>query len=268
MNFYLLFGNPVGHSFSPQLHKIISEEANIDASYRSRQLEENQLEQAIEAMKVLDIDGANVTIPYKKSFFPYIDELSELATYLNAVNTLKLSEGKIKGYNTDYDGIGFTFKINGWDIKDKDIYILGSGGASLTAAYYIQNNQANSVTIVTRDKYQAHSDPFDRIDYNDLVNIKGDILINGTPVGMHPNIETSPVTPEVVQNFDFLFDMTYNPAVTKFLSYGQKQDKQTINGLDMLIGQAIKSVEIWEETKISVQAIERIRKRVKEVLNQ
>ena len=85
---------------------------------------------------------------------------------------------------------------------------------------------------------------------------------------MHPNIETSPVTPEVVQNFDFLFDMTYNPAVTKFLSYGQKQDKQTINGLDMLIGQAIKSVEIWEETKISVQAIERIRKRVKEVLNQ
>lgn len=268
MNFYLLFGHPVGHSFSPQLHKIIYEEANINASYRARQLEENQLKDAIAAMKVLDIGGANVTIPYKKQFFLYIDELSELATRLNAVNTLKLSDGQIKGYNTDYDGVGFSFEVNGWDIKDKTVYILGSGGASITAAHYIQDNHAASVTIVTRNKNQPHDDPFNRIDYDDLANTKGDILINGTPIGMHPNVDASPVSPDVVQNFDYLFDMTYNPAITKFLSYGNDQNKQTINGLDMLIGQAIKSVEIWEEIIINDDAIKRIRTRVKEVLNQ
>lgn len=268
MNFYLLFGNPVGHSFSPQLHSIIYEEANINASYKSRQLAPDQLEAAIDALKVLDIGGANVTIPYKKAFFQYIDELSDLARALNAVNTLKQVNGHIIGYNTDYDGIGFSFRVNGWNIQDKDVYILGTGGASLTVAYYLQNNGAKSVTIVTRDKHKMHDDPFERIDYQDLETITGDILINGTPVGMHPHVDDSPVTPEIISHFDGLFDLTYNPAVTKFLSYGQMQNKQTMNGLDMLIGQAIKSVEIWEEIIINESTIERIRQRVKEVLNQ
>lgn len=268
MNFYYLFGKPVGHSLSPQLHQIIYEAAGIQATYKKIQIEADQIPAVVQGMKALQIGGANITIPYKQSFFAEIDHLSDLARRLDSVNTLNLVDGQVYGYNTDYDGILFAFKRAGWQIKDKSVYILGSGGASMTMAYVALDQGAKSVTVVSRSGAKGVTAEADWkiIDYEELANRSGHILVNGTPVGMYPQVDQSPVGSEIIQQFDRLFDMTYNPRLTKFLVDGQAQAKEIMNGLEMLIGQAIKAVEIWEDREIDDQAVAVICQKVRELV--
>ncbi len=252
MKFYGLFGKTLGHSISQQIHKKIYEVAGITAAYKNFEINEEQLPAALESLVILGIDGANITIPYKQDFIPLIEKLSPLAERLHAVNTIKNVNGAFEGHNTDYDGIALTFKLKDWDVKGKQTYILGSGGASLAIAHYFQDQGAESITIVSRSATEMMG-PFEYIDYNALKKRTGDFLVNCTPVGMYPNVTASPVDETVITNFSYLFDMTYNPTVTKFLEIGNNLGKDTVNGLDMLVGQAIRSVEIWEERDFTQQ---------------
>lgn len=250
MNFYGLFGKTLGHSISPQIHKKIYEGTGIKAAYKNFEINEDQLEGALNAMQILGINGANVTIPYKEDFLPLLDAISPLAERLHSVNTIKNNEGTFIGYNTDYDGIALTFDLMKWKVKDKKTYILGSGGASHAIAHYFKDQEAASVTIVSRTPSKSTGD-WEFIDYKELENREGDFIVNCTPVGMYPNIDASPVNEDILNRFNYLFDMTYNPAETKFLKIGNQLGKETVNGLDMLVGQAMRSVEIWEDFKIS-----------------
>lgn len=250
MNFYGLFGKSLGHSISPEIHKKIYEVAGIEAAYKKFEISKEELLGSLDAMKILGIKGANVTIPYKEDFIPLLNNISPLAKRLHSVNTIK-NDGEIfTGYNTDYDGIALTFELKNWVVKNKSAYILGSGGASHAVAHFLKDQGAASITIVSRTPQNLEG-PWEFIDYNELEKREGDFLINCTPVGMYPNIDASPVSEVVIKKFNCLFDMTYNPAETLFLKIGKKLDKDTINGLDMLVGQAICSVEIWEDREIS-----------------
>ncbi len=246
MKFYGLFGKTLGHSISQQIHKKIYEVAGIDAAYKNFEIKEEQLPAALESLQILGIRGANITIPYKQDFIPLINKLSPLAERLHSVNTIKNVNGAFEGYNTDYAGIALTFELKNWQVKDKQAYILGSGGASLAIAHYLSDQGAQSVTIVSRSVGQKNG-PWKYIDYAELKKRSGDFLVNCTPIGMYPDVDASPVDETVIAQFNYLFDMTYNPAVTKFLGIGNSLGKDTVNGLDMLVGQAIRSVEIWEE---------------------
>jgi len=257
MRFYGLFGNPLGHSISQQIHKKIYEQANLHAAYKNFEIEENELKAALEAMKLLDIQGSNITIPYKKKFIPFLDEISPLAERLQSVNTIKNNGGVFEGYNTDYDGIDLTFKNESWSVKGEKAFILGSGGASKAAAHYLRDQGAKSVSIVSRTPDKTNTE-WDFISYEELAQQPGHILVNSTPVGMHPNTDASPVGKDIIQHFDILFDLTYNPAETLFLHYGNELGKETANGLDMLVGQAIRSVEIWEDKKLDEQTVQDI----------
>lgn len=257
MKFYGLFGNPLGHTISPAIHKKIYEMAGIEAAYKTYEIKENQLEAALESMKVLNIGGANVTSPFKKKFIPLLDYVSERTARLNSVNTIKNCNGAMEGYNTDYDGIEMTFQLRNWEIEEKDFFIMGTGGASHAMVYFLLDNKAKSITVVSRYPGEYHPD-YEIINYEDLTEKSGDYLINCTPVGVYPNINESPVEKEVVANFNRIFDMTYNPPESLLLQYGKELGRETANGMDMLVGQAIRSVEIWEEQVFDDALIENI----------
>ncbi|MGP6147319.1 shikimate dehydrogenase [Jeotgalibaca sp. A122] len=254
MKFYGLFGETLGHSISPQIHKKIYEIAGIEGAYKNFEIAADELEEALTGLKVLGISGSNVTIPYKQAFIPLMDSLSPLAERLHSVNTIKNNNGYFEGYNTDYDGIALTFELRNWQVKDKHTYILGSGGASLAIAHYFQDQGAASVTIVSRSAGEMDG-PWEYIDYEELTGRTGDIIVNCTPVGMYPNVDASPVDESVIANFEILFDMTYNPVETVFLQIGNRLGKQTTNGLDMLVGQAIRSVAIWEDREFTKEEV-------------
>lgn len=257
MNFYGLFGNPLGHSISPQIHKKIYEVAGIDAAYKTFEIEAHELEPGLQAMKVLGIKGANVTIPYKQDFIPLLATLSPLARRLHSVNTIKNNQGILEGYNTDYQGIALTFAQRNWQVQDQQVFILGSGGASHAAAHFFHDQGAASVTIVSRSAHSQEGQ-WDYMDYEQLTEQTGDILVNCTPLGMYPHIDASPVSKETIDAFSIVFDMIYNPAETLFLKWASELHKEHANGLDMLVGQAIHSVEIWEDRVISDEHVKDI----------
>ena len=160
-------------------------------------------------------------------------------------------------------------KISSIDVRDKVAVILGNGGASRAVLHYLLDNEIRKVYIVSRNpnKEVFEFENVKVISYEELNSLRGDILINSTPVGMYPNTENSPVCKEVIDRFDSLVDLIYNPMETKFLSYGKELNKKTVGGLYMLVGQAVKAQEIWQDTIINDSVIENIYRKIKMNLN-
>ena len=193
-----------------------------------------------------------------------LDGISEEAVKIGAVNTIYLNNGELQGFNTDYYGFGVMLKISNIDVKDSIAVILGNGGASRAVLHYLLDNGVREVYIASRSpnnkEYSLSNVKI--ISYEELKGIKGDILINSTPVGMYPNISESPVSKDIISNFNSIVDLIYNPAETKFLSYGKELNKKVVGGLYMLVGQAVKAQEIWQEEDIDQAIIKDIYNRI------
>lgn len=191
-----------------------------------------------------DLNGLNVTIPYKESVIPFLDKLSKNATQIGAVNTIKFTKkGKLKGYNTDYYGFKKSLEPL-LEPHHKKALILGTGGASKGVAFALDQLDI-TYTFVSRQAKQ------NCIDYS-LINATTfdnyQIIINCTPVGTSPNIDLFPLIPyEYFTEKHIAYDLIYNPAETQFLSKAKAQGAQIKNGLDMLIFQAEKAWKIWNK---------------------
>jgi shikimate dehydrogenase len=253
MNFYGLFGERLSHSLSPEIHKEIYERVNIQAAYKTFSFPPSQLQEAVCALRTLSIKGVNVTIPYKEAVLPFLDEIDSHAQKLEAVNTILQKNGKLIGYNTDYDGFGLIFSRRNWSVEGKTATVLGSGGAAKMAIHYLEAHGASHIHVISRspDRFE-NTERKTYTNYKELMELSGNFLINTTPVGMFPHVENTPASEEVIQAYDCLIDLIYNPYETLFLTLGKAWKKETANGMDMLIGQAIRSVEIWEEKKIDL----------------
>lgn len=265
MEFYGLLGEKLSHSLSPEIHSELLKSINKDGAYKLFEVEKEKLEDFTEALKLLKIKGSNVTIPYKKDIMKYIDNISEEAEKIGAINTISLENGKLYGYNTDYYGFGYMLKANNISIEGKSAVILGSGGACRAVVHYLLDNEISDIKIVSRNpnKEEFNMQNVDVITYEELKNISGDILINSTPVGMYPNINISPVSEEIIRNFNILVDLIYNPMETKYIGIGKSLSKKTTSGLYMLIGQAAKAQEIWQGIKINEEIIKEIYDKLK-----
>jgi shikimate dehydrogenase len=244
MKTYGLIGYPLEHSFSGKYFAEKFEKENIqNCEYQLFPIENIQ---KFVNLKKQNIAGLNVTIPYKEQVIPYLDELDEHANAIGAVNVIQIKNGKTKGYNSDYYG----FKDSLLDFLPKDFnskaLVLGTGGAS-KAIKQVLVDLSISFNIVSR------KDGFD-FTYEEL-NSKPAILddyhliINTTPLGTYPNVEEKPDIPyRALNNNHYLYDLVYNPSETAFMKAGQNQGAKTTNGLEMLIGQAEKSWEIWNRS--------------------
>ncbi len=235
---YGLIGKKLNHSFSPTYFQDKFRKENIlNSSYSIYEINDVS---DFEALKKLDILGLNVTIPYKTSIIPYLDYLHESAKAVGAVNTIEFDDGRLVGHNTDIYGFERSLLkfINGKN--PKKALILGTGGASKAVSFVF-----NKLNISYR--YVSRSSEF--LGYEDLdrsIMEQADIIVNTTPLGMFPNVEDSPSVPyELMNEKHLVIDLIYNPEKTLFLKQAQQHSAQIQNGLEMLIYQAERSWEIW-----------------------
>ena len=244
MKNYALIGEHLGHSHSPQVHTAIFEAMNVEGNYTKIECSKDELKGLIDDLRNGKYFGFNVTIPYKLEIMKYLDEIDPKAKEIGAVNTVAIKNGKVIGYNTDYYGC-----------QNKNAYILGTGGASLAVSHSLKDLGAN-VTFVSRNPKNSNTISYEELEKRDI-----DVLVNATPVGMYPDINSSPVNENIAKKAKYVLDLIFNPEITKILSYANSK----MNGFYMLVGQAIKSEEIWQDKKCR-QDIEVIIKRVKEMI--
>ena len=211
-------------------------------------LYEKRPEELEDFLKNGDFTGLNVTIPYKKAVIPYCARLSETAQKLQSVNTLlRLPDGSLEGHNTDY--FGFLTMLQGLTLAGKKALVLGSGGASNTAAVALRDQRAQVVVISRKGENN----------YENLhLHRDAAVLVNATPVGMYPNVGVAPLDIGQFPKLEAVLDVIYNPARTKLLQEAMALGIPVVNGLEMLVAQAQKSAEIWTGVPMERQKTEEI----------
>ena len=261
MKHFGLFGEHLTHSISPQIHEYVYKKINMDADYSLIEFPEHLLESNVKNLQAKNIEGINVTIPYKKSIINYLDSIDELASSIGSVNTICITEKGLTGYNTDYYGIVSTLD-DYLPLANENFLILGYGGASLPLIHYLIEQNAKKIYIASRDPKNSKknlesiigvdsvNNEVEFIDYEYIDSVSGKIIFNSTPLGMYPNEDTSPIDKKYLLNFQIAIDLIYNPVETRFLKDARESGLQCQNGLKMLVYQAIKSIEIWLDKKI------------------
>ena len=263
-----LIGHPVEHSFSPPMHNAAFDALNMDYAYVAFDVNPNDLKSAIEGAESLNIKGFNVTIPHKVDVMQYLDELDEVARLIGAVNTIDFKN--LKGYNTD--GIGAVKAIEEvTSIKNKNVVVAGAGGASRAISFYIAKYGAESLTILNRNQAKAESLASDVSDSgligevaSDSINAIGnymesaDVLIDATPLGMHPNINDEPIVKADMMDEDLVvFDAVYNPNETVLIKEAIKANAKPVYGIKMLLYQGAESFKIWTGKTAPVDVMEK-----------
>lgn len=260
MKLYGLIGEKLSHSLSPEIHNEIFKNLNIDGNYSLFEISKERISDLDIAIKTLNIRGINVTIPYKETVIKLLDEISDEAKKIGAVNTIISKKNKLIGYNTDYYGFKYMLEWKEINLKGKKVVILGTGGASKAVVSYALDAGVEKIYLVSRSnrEYPIKNPKISIVNYEELKDIEGEIMINTTPVGMYPNILESPVEKEVIKRYKALVDLIYNPKETVFLSYGKEFGLKTVHGLMMLVGQAVKAEEIWQGKEIDKEIIMKI----------
>lgn len=240
-----LIGFPLSHSFSRKFFTDKFSNEGIDAEYLNFELENiEQLPHLIAAHP--DLEGLNVTIPYKEQVVSFIDAIDKEASGIQAVNTIKIIRTghhvSLHGYNTDIPGFQESIKPLIQKYHNKAL-VLGTGGASKAVVRALTNLGIDSI-LVSRNPEEKGELSYNDLDEDVMTSYK--IIVNTTPIGTFPNIEGCPAIPfELITPRHLLFDLVYNPEVTEFLKQGLNRGATIKNGLEMLHLQALASWEIW-----------------------
>lgn len=254
---------PLGHSVSPTLHKAIYRQLELDdVSYRSIELPDDRLKSFFSGFRVGGFDGVNITIPHKSAVIDLLDEVDAKARLINAVNCVNRTGNKLTGYNTDVLGFAYSLRQNKVQVEGGKFAIIGAGGSALAVGVALAEGEADSVAIYNRSPerseqlksvIKAANDAVkvEIVDDNELQQRGKEIqcVVNTTPVGMAPSTRDCPLSVDLLDGlFDadtVAFDLIYNPLATKFLKQAENRGALAINGLQMLVAQAVYSVEIW-----------------------
>ena len=241
-----LLGRKLSHSYSPQTHSLLG-----SYSYTLFEKEPDEIETFL---KYGNFTGLNVTIPYKKTVIPYLDELSPIAQKLGAVNTIvRRSDGSLFGHNTDYYGFSSMVQRSGLSLTGKKVLVLGSGGASNTTVHVLEELGTNVIVISRTGDNNYH---------NLQIHCDASVIVNATPVGMYPNAGDSPVDLSLFPQLEGVLDLIYNPARTKLLLDAEKKGITTENGLWMLVAQAKEAAEYFTGTSLPDDLIASIHKKL------
>lgn len=266
-----IFGNPIKHTLSPVIHDTISRELGINEKYIPFHVTDN-LEKAVKTAFDEDIQGLNITVPYKQDVMKYIVDVDMAAEAIGAVNTLVRSEGGYKGYNTDMPGLAKAIISEGVSLCGSRVVMLGAGGAARAVAYMCLYYGAKKVYIVNRTYDNAAklaSDMNRQFDCDTIIPVAADrykdieedryIFIQCTSVGLHKNDGLPLITDEEFYKMaDFGVDLIYNPAMTPFLKLIKKYNGKVMNGLKMLLYQGIMAYELWNDTTVSEEITDKV----------
>ncbi len=249
MKKFLVIGKPIEHSLSPKLQNYWIKNYKLDAIYGKLEAHENDLLELCKNLKDGELDGLNVTIPYKNLIAQYIDVLSGHALRTNSVNTISVDKGILIGHNTDIDGFELSIKKSNYNIANKSVFILGAGGVVPSIIYGLKRMNVSKIILSNRTKEKAVKlrDLFDDltvVDWGDLPEF--DMIINATSLGLKENDKF---------NIDFdkaginklFYDVIYEPYPTEFSKAGNIQGNNLENGLKMFLYQAQKAFGIWHK---------------------
>ena len=245
---YGLIGEKLPHSFSKEIHEKL---AGYD--YQLKELTPAQLPAFLEKR---DFKGINVTIPYKQTVIPYLDELDDKAAAIGAVNTIVNREGKLYGYNTDYDGMVALIRHAGLSLEGKTVLILGTGGTSKTAMAVAKDLGAASVQRVSRTAKEG------AISYEEAQRLPVQILINTTPSGMYPHPDGQPMDLSRFGWLEGVLDAVYNPLRTRLVLQARDNGARGQGGLYMLVAQAAAAAELFLGKPLPAGAMDRVYRQI------
>lgn len=261
----IVIGHPIKHSMSPIMHNRAFRHLGMDCSYIALDIKPEGIEHFVKGLRYTNILGVNVTIPHKTAVIPYLDELSEEAKVLKAVNTIKISEGKLIGYNTDV--YGFERCLEGLDVANSSALLIGAGGAGKAVAYTLCKLKVKRLFITNRTEERAKQlihfltnlfgiditfIPFDKLETLETMNI----VINATPLGMEGIGEELNIPPSLIGKGTVAIDLVYNPPKTEFLKIAESLGARTLNGIKMLVYQGAESFRIWTGIAPPVEVME------------
>jgi len=255
-----IIGDPVEHTMSPPMQNAAYKKLGLDYIYLPFHVRPEQLAQAVDGLRAINVRGFNVTIPHKVSIIPMLDGLDPQAEKIGAVNTVVNDDGELRGYNTDAPGFLKALLEQGVEPRGKNIVVIGAGGASRAVSYILAENDA-SLTILNRQLELDWAEDIAELireDFGKKVRVLeltkdfladalrgAHILVNATSVGMSPAVDASPVPAELLRPDMYVFDVVYNPVMTRLLREASEAGAHTISGVDMLIWQGVLAFEKW-----------------------
>lgn len=267
-----VIGYPIKHSLSPVIQNAAIAAAGLDYAYIAMPIAPEDLKTAVSGLKVANFSGFNVTIPHKVTIMQYLDEIDPVAEFIGAVNTVKIENGRLYGYNTDVIGFINPLLKEGFELKGKTVVIFGAGGASRAIICGLIQQKVAHIILGVRNKVKGEKLA---ASFKDLISIeaydwrdeeftawlaKADLLVNTTPLGMFPNIDgVVPLEWEKVKNDAFVYDIVYTPAKTRFLREAEEHGHKILNGEKMLAEQGGASLQYWTgkeaDVKVMVKAL-------------
>ncbi len=248
-----LIGNPLSHTISPRIHSIFLNENRINGGYNCFEVKENELPEILDFFKRMKFVGFNITLPYKSKIIEFLDDIDESAKEIGAVNTVKIIDGKLVGFNTDIFGIRETFRFYDVDLKGKRVLVLGAGGATRGLLYELKRYNYKEIVVANRTLnnaekliYELKMERTFASSLNFFDNFgKYDIIINSSSAGISGEVCFKNLHCEV------FFDMQYS-VKGRTLLLEQVVYKNGFDGLVMLIGQAYKAFCIWNDLDFQI----------------
>lgn len=257
--FFGIFGTPIAHTISPAMHSFLAEKYGLDMAYLAFDVSPDRLDEAVLGAKAMGACGFNITSPHKINIMKHLDVLCPDAVNMNAVNTIVNKNGVWHGFNTDGNGFCQSLILEGCEIKNKNILMLGAGGSARSLCYMLAKHGANSISMDSRtlekirvigDMVRAHSNTefFETVDRDKDY----DIIINTTPVGMHNSESGNPCKfMDKAHSGVTCVDIIYNPKKTLFLKEAEEKGARIINGLGMLVCQGILAFEHFQDLTLN-----------------
>ena len=264
---FLVIGNPINHSLSPELQNYWLKKNSINGIYDKQRLDIDDLKDFVLKIKSKEIAGANITVPFKKEIIPFIDKLTPESEGTDSVNTILLNKGETVGYNTDIIGFEKAIKETNYNFVKKKVLILGAGGVVPSIIFALQRMGVKHIMLSNRTKLKAeelrnyykkknfNENIITVVDWGELPNF--DVIINATSVGLKRD-QTLDLDFSKIEKGKFFYDVIYNPKETNFLKAGKQLGNQTENGKKMFIYQAAEAFKIWH--KIEPEINEEINK--------
>jgi len=266
-----LIGWPIAHSLSPAMQNAAFAELGLDWTYVLLPTQPDDFELLLKNLSTQNIVGANITMPHKQMVMPHLDQISDDARIIGAVNTIHLQNGKIFGHNTDCVGFLNALKEAGHEPRGMRVAMLGAGGAARAATFSLAQARVDRITVVNRtvehgvrlSEDMAKAFPACHIEFKPLSSEtlsdlakNVDLVVNATSVGMEPDDDVSPWPDDVAIPAETIFyDVIYKPVQTLFLQQAQAAGQKTINGLGMLIHQGVAAFEIWTGQQAPVETM-------------
>lgn len=268
-----LIGSPVDHSFSPILFKLYADEYRLEYAHSKFDVKVKNLETVIKSLSAFGFAGVNITLPYKAEVIPYLNSISPEAKAIGAVNTIKVNNGKLEGYNTDaYGALRAIEKATNRELGANDIAIVFGTGGAARAAVWSMIERGISTTVVYRkpESYRTQTikrDFADRVrfvSYDELTPediAKCSLLCNSTSAGMHPKNNETPISLNRFEKLNLtgviVFDVIFNPVTTKLQLWAKEKGATLAYGIDMMVYQGVIAFEYWTGKRVSEETIQK-----------